>query len=151
VEPELPALPVVPAVPVVVPPVQAPFVQLWPAEHACPQLPQFAVLVMVSTQPAPHSIWPATAQPHAPALHAAPSGHITPQPPQLSGSFPFVATHAPLPHMVVPVAQLEPHAPALQTWPVWQAFVQPPQWLLSGETQAPPQLSRPAWHWHDPP
>lgn len=29
---------------------QLPFVQLWPAAHACPQAPQFAGFVVVSTQ-----------------------------------------------------------------------------------------------------
>jgi hypothetical protein len=114
------------------------------------QLPQFAVLVLVSMQPAPHNICPATEHPHAPALQTAPGGHIVPQPPQLSGSFPLVTTHDPFGHIVVPPVQLVAQLPALQTCPAWQAMVQPPQWLLSGVTQAPLQLSDPAWHWQDP-
>jgi hypothetical protein len=129
---------------------QVPLVHVCPAAQAWLQLPQFAVLVLVSMQPEPHSICPATVHPHAPALHAAPVGQAMPQPPQLSGSFPFVRTHDPSPHIVLPSVQLVAQAPPLQTSPVWQAFVQLPQWVLSGERQVPLQLSSPAWHWQDP-
>jgi hypothetical protein len=125
---------------------QTPFVQLWLAAHAWPQLPQFAVLVFVSMQPDPHSICPATEQPHAPALQTAPTGQVTPQPPQLRGSFPFVTAHDPPGHIVVPGAQLPAQVPALQTSPLWQTLVQLPQWLASFDTQVPLQLSSPAWH-----
>jgi hypothetical protein len=125
---------------------QIPFVQLSPLAHAWLQPPQFAVLVLVSTQPDPHSICPATVQPHAPALQTAPGAQVVPQPPQLSGSFPFVTAQDPLGHIVVPEEQLEAQAPALQTSPSLQTVVQSPQWLLSDDTQAPLQLSSPAWH-----
>jgi hypothetical protein len=130
---------------------QVPFVQVWPVAQAWLQPPQFAVFVFVSMQPDPHSICPATEQPHAPALQAAPVGQTIPQPPQLSGSFPFVATQDPPGHTVLPPVQLVAQAPPLQTSPVWQASVQLAQWLLSGEAQVPLQLSSPAWHWQDPP
>ena len=114
------------------------------------QLPQFAVLVFVSTQADPHSICPATEQPQAPALQTAPGAQAIPQPPQLSGSFPFVVTHDPLPHIVVPPVQLEAQLPALQTWVPEQACPQEPQFAMSCEMQLPLQLSSPAWHWQDP-
>jgi hypothetical protein len=107
-------------------------------------------LVFVSMQPEPHSIWPATEHPQIPALQAAPTGQVVPQPPQLSGSFPFVTTHAPFEQVVVPAAQLELQAPALQTCPAWQAAVQLLQWLLSGVRQTPLHASSPAAHWQDP-
>jgi len=84
-------------------------------------------------------------------LHVAPGGQTTLQPPQLSASLPFVVTHDPFGHWVVPGAQVEPHTPALQTSPGWQAMPQPAQFMASDEMQAPPQLRRPAWHWHEPP
>jgi hypothetical protein len=125
---------------------QTPLVQVWPAAHAWPQLPQFAVLMLRSTQPEPHSICPATEQPHAPALQTAPTGHVSPQPPQLSGSFPFVIAQDPLGHIVVPESHIVAHVPALQTSPSLQTVVQSPQWLLSDDTHAPLQESSPAWH-----
>jgi hypothetical protein len=129
---------------------QTPFVQVWPLEQAWPQAPQFAMLVLVSTQAEPHSICPATEQPHAPALHAAPAGQVMLQPPQFSGSFPLVVAQLPFEHAVAPLAQLVAQAPALHTCPDGQALVQLPQWVASFETQLPLQLSRPAWHWQDP-
>jgi len=146
--PDAPAMPVVPPWPVT--PMQMPFMQLWPLAHARLHAPQFALLVLVSTQPDPHSICPAREQPHAPALHTAPAGQVTPQPPQLSGSFPFVTAQLPLGHIVVPGSHIDAHVPPLQTSPVLHAFVQLPQWLLSDETQAPLQTSAPAWQAHAP-
>jgi len=58
-----------------------PFVQV--PLQALPHPPQFALLVLTSTQAFEHSIWPAVEQPHTPALHTAPSGHGL-QPPQWS-------------------------------------------------------------------
>ena len=103
----------------------------------------------MSTQPPPHSICPAPEQTHDPALQLAPAGHAISQPPQLSASFPFVATQAPREHSVVPGAQFEPHTPALQTSPAWQTVAQLPQWVASDETQAPLHASSPARHWHE--
>jgi hypothetical protein len=128
---------------------QAPFTQVWPVAQAWLQLPQFAVLVVTSMQPAVHSIWPATAQPHVPALQTEPDGQTMLQEPQLSGSFGFVR-QVPLGHIMTPGSQLEAQCPALQTWPSWQTVLQSPQWLLSEPTQAPLQLSNPAWHWQEP-
>ena len=108
------------------------------------------MLVFVSTQADPHSICPATEQPHAPALQTAPGAQAIPQPPQLSGSFAVVVTHDPFAHIVVPPVQLAAQLPPLQTWPAGQAFPQLPQLALSCEAQLPLQLSSPAWHWQDP-
>lgn len=83
-------------------------------------------------------------------MQVAPGGHVVPHPPQLSASFPFVITHEPLGHCVVPGAQVDPQTPALQTSPGWQGMLQPAQFWASDEMQAPLQLSNPAWHWHDP-
>jgi hypothetical protein len=150
--PVAPAVPpLVPALPVVMTPMQTPFVQVWPLAQAWPQPPQFAMLVLTSTQADPHSVCPATEQPHVPALHAAPAGQVMLQPPQLNGSFPFVVAQVPLEHAVAPVPQLVAQAPLLQTCPVGQVVVQLPQWLLSGEMHEPLQFSRPPRHWQDPP
>jgi len=113
-------------------------------------VPQFLVLVFVSTQAPLHSICPATEQPHAPALQAAPVPQAIPQPPQLSGSFTFVFTHAPMPHIVAGAVQLEAQVPPLQTWPVGQAFPHAPQLAASCEMQLPLQFSNPAAHWQAP-
>jgi len=83
-------------------------------------------------------------------LQTAPAGQVTPHPPQLSGSFPFVTAQLPLGHIVVPGSHIDAHVPPLQTSPVLHAFVQLPQWLLSDETQAPLQTSAPAWQAHAP-
>ena len=122
----------------------APFAQYSPAAHAWPQLPQFAMLVVVSTQPAPpHSIWPAPEQPHDPAVQVAPDGQVVPQPPQLSGSVPITFTHDPAPHIVVPGMHIVPHTPALQTSPGWQGMLQPAQFCASGVMQPLVQVSEP--------
>ena len=59
--------PPLPAVPGVELSTQALFVHCWLDPHTCPQLPQFALLVVVSMQLEKHSIWP-PGQPHEPAL-----------------------------------------------------------------------------------
>jgi len=128
---------------------QAPFTQVWPVAQAWLQLPQFAVLVVTSTQPDPHSIWPATEQPQAPALQTEPPGQVIAQPPQLNGSFGFVR-QVPLGHIVTPGSHIVAQVPPLQTWPSGQTFVQLPQWLLSDDTQLPLHSIVPAWHWQDP-
>jgi hypothetical protein len=128
--------------------VQLPPLQVWPAEQACPQLPQFAVLVVVSMQlpgVVPQSIWPAPEQAQEPPLQAAPAGQAVPQPPQLRASFVRFA-QLPAAHCVCPVGQLLEQPPLLQICPVEQMFVQLPQWLLSDETQALLQMSSPPWH-----
>jgi hypothetical protein len=79
-------------------------------------------------------------------LQTAPLGQVIPQPPQLRGSLPVMFAHEPLGHWVVPVAQLVAQALALQTWPDGQALPQLPQLVAEDDTQAPPQLSSPAWH-----
>jgi hypothetical protein len=66
-----------PPTPVVV--VQTPLVQV-PLQGRL-QPPQFALLVIVSTQAFEQSIWPAIEQPQTPALQVAPAGQAL-QPPQ---------------------------------------------------------------------
>jgi hypothetical protein len=61
VEPPAPPLPVVPPlppVPVVVPSTQLLLAHRWFAAQACPQVPQFASLLVVSTQAVPHTTCP---------------------------------------------------------------------------------------------
>jgi hypothetical protein len=66
-------------------------VHTWPAPHAWPQVPQFALSPCRSTQaPADDALAPQTekpvAQPQAPAEHDAPVAQAFPQPLQLAGS-----------------------------------------------------------------
>jgi hypothetical protein len=123
----------------------APFMHV-PA-HARPQPPQFALLVIVSTQAFPHSICPAAEQPHVPPLQTEPAGQAMPQPPQLSALF-VVSTHAPPEHWVSPPPQLDLQEPALHTWPEPHLVLQPPQLFASAGMHAPLHASRPALHWH---
>jgi hypothetical protein len=110
--PVAPALPVVP--PVVLPeppePVEPPvpplstqvlFVQCAVEPHACPQLPQFASLLVVSMQAVPHAISGLT-QPDVQALllHSWPFVHVVVQVPQWSA---FDCTQRPL-HISMPAA-----------------------------------------------
>ena len=53
----LPPVPVEPPEPVVTLSTQALLAQCWVEPQACPQVPQFAALVVVSTQAVPQSIW----------------------------------------------------------------------------------------------
>jgi hypothetical protein len=64
-EPPVPPPPPVPPVPGA-PSTQALLAQCWVDEHACPQLPQFGLLVVVSTHAVPHTVWP----PEQPELQA---------------------------------------------------------------------------------
>jgi hypothetical protein len=57
VEPPVPPVPVDPPVPAL-PLTQLLAEQCWAEVHACPQLPQFASLLVVSTQAVPHTTWP---------------------------------------------------------------------------------------------
>jgi hypothetical protein len=111
------------------------------------QPPQWTLLVFVSTQAFPHSICPDAEQPQVPALQTEPAGHALSQEPQLSALF-IVSMHAPVPHIVSPVAHIDWQELPLQTWPAAHLLPQPPQLFASGGMQAPPQASRPALHWH---
>ena len=84
-------------------------------------------------------------------MQVAPGKQATLHPPQLRASLPFVATHDPFGHWVLPSVHVVPQTPALQTSPGWQAIPQPAQFAASGEMQVPLQLRRPPWHWHEPP
>jgi hypothetical protein len=133
------------------PPVHAPAVQVWPAAQAWLQLPQFAVLVFVSTQLVPQSICPAPEQAHVPALQTAPAGQAFPQAPQLKTSLPFSTTQVRvLGQSVVLAGQLPVQLVPSQTWLSGQTMVQVPQCMASDSTQALLQERSPAWHAQDP-
>ena len=126
---------------------QVPLVHVWPVPQAWPQLPQLAVLVVVSMHTAgdPHSIWPATGQPQVLFTQVAPAEHVWPQLPQLDASLARFA-HAPPAHSVSPAGQLLEQLPLLQACVPEQVIAQLPQWLLSDGTQALLQESNPPWH-----
>ena len=71
--------------------------------QACPQLPQFAALLVVSTQAVPHMVWlPEQVVPQLPLLQTWPFAQAFPQVPQLS---PSEATQAPL-QLIMPDGHL---------------------------------------------
>jgi len=121
-----------------------------PLEHGALQPPQWVLLVFVSTQELPHSIWPAPEQPQTPLLQAlAPVGQAL-QPPQWAMvPSPVDGMHAPPEHMVCPDGQLDMHWLLLQTWPDGQAL-QPPQCCASDATQALLHRNRPVAQVHCP-
>jgi hypothetical protein len=124
--------------------------QVIPLAQGRLQPPQFVLLLVVSTQALPHSIWPATEQPQTPLLQAlAPAGQAL-QPPQCAIvlSPPFV-THA-VPHSIWPEGHIPVQALLLQTCPLGQTVQLGPQWVASDGTHCPPQLRRPVAHWHVP-
>jgi hypothetical protein len=67
-----------------------------------PQPPQFAPLLVKSTQAPLHSAWP-TGQPQKPLMHGVPAPQAVPQAPQLA-AFDLRSTQAPL-HALCPVGQ----------------------------------------------
>jgi hypothetical protein len=120
-----------------------------PDGQTWPQLPQFAALVLRSTQDPPQLVVPAAQLvTHCPPEQTRPL-HVCPHEPQFVLSLDR-STHAP-PHTVRPDMQAQP--PDTQLWPVPQAFPQPPQSvsLLDVSTQAPPQTLRPPPQLHAPP
>jgi hypothetical protein len=125
-----------------------------PFEHvpaqAWLQPPQWARLLLVSTQALPHNICPAPEQPHTPLLQAfAPVGQAL-QPPQCAMvPSPLDGMHAPPEHMICPDGQLAMHWLLEQTWLVGQAL-QPPQCWASDATHEPLQRNRPAAQVHCP-
>jgi hypothetical protein len=120
-------------------------VQLAPAAHWLPQLPQFVLLVEVSTQRPLQSVCP-VAQPEAqlPPTHWLPGPQRLPHAPQLRGSVEG-SVHCE-PHSVVPAEHA--HAPLTHAEPVGQEVLQLPQsnGSLVRSTQAPLQLVSPAPH-----
>lgn len=131
--------------------VHAPMVQVCPAGHALPHVPQLLVLVEVSTHVPPQSIWPAghiTAMRHAPIAHAWPIGQVVPHAPQFAGSV-WVLTHVPL-QLVWPDGHIigPRHVPDIQVSPDAHARPHDPQLasLLFKSTQAEPQRVSPLAH-----
>ena len=80
-----------------------PSLQVSPVPHALPQVPQFAVSVLVSAHPLLHLVLPVS-HAHAPPLQVSPVPHALPHLPQWAGSL-LVFTQEPL-HSVSPVPQL---------------------------------------------
>jgi len=105
---------------------QTPVLQVAGAVQARPHMPQLAVLVLVSTQAVPQSVWP-VGQRQAPAWQVCAAGQAVPQRPQLASSV-IVSTQA-APQAVRPVGQR--HAPIWQVWPPEHAVPQAPQLALS--------------------
>jgi hypothetical protein len=124
--------------------------QVVPLAQGLPHEPQFALLVLTSVHWLPHSIWVASAQPQTPLLQAlAPVGQAL-QPPQCAIVLsPPVVTQA-VPHIIVPDGHIPVQALLLQTCPLGQMVQLGPQWVASEVTHCPPQLMRPAAHWHAP-
>jgi hypothetical protein len=87
-----------------------------------------AALVVVSTQFAPHSVWP-VAQPQFPLEQPWPAGQAWPQLPQLR-LLVITFTQALL-QFIRPAAQVVPQRDWLQTWPPVQMLVQVPQCMGS--------------------
>jgi hypothetical protein len=134
--PVVPALPVVPAVPVVLS-TQALPAQCWVEVQACPQLPQFASLAVVSTQAVPHIVrLPQPAELHALLLQTSPVWQAIVQLPQ------WVASDATQEPLQSSSPAWQPHAPLRQTWPPRQGMPQPPQFCESDivSTHDVPQL-----------
>jgi hypothetical protein len=77
-----------------------------------PHAPQFATLLIVSTQAPLHSVWPA-GHVHTPFAQVAPRPHVFPQEPQFAGSV-FVFVQSPR-HTVSPIVQVAAQWPALHT------------------------------------
>ena len=120
-------------------------VQEAPVAHAVVQLPQCAVLAVMSTHWlfVPHGPRPA-AHWHAPIQHDWSLGHAWPQLPQFD-ELPLVSTHDE-PQVVSVPAHPDPHLLPEQTSPVPHIMPQAPQFLPSEvvSTQAPEQIVWPA-------
>jgi hypothetical protein len=109
------------------------------------QVPQWAVLVMLSTQTPPHVVCP-VGQPQAPFAHAWPPEQRLPHEPQLVAS---VSTSGQLlPHCISPAAQVAEQVPFEHSSPPVQAVSQVPQLAPSEETFTQPDVHamRPAVH-----
>src|SRR6185437_7722567 len=123
----------------------APLSQTWPAPHAMPQPPQFALSVLMLAQygappSPPQNVCPlAHVLPQLPLLQTSPAPHLVPHVPQFCASSSVsVQTE---PHSFVPPPQLVAHLPCEQTCPLEHAVPHAPQFALSFcvSTQEPPQ------------
>jgi hypothetical protein len=109
------------------------------------QVPQWAVVVLVSTQTPPQVVCP-IGHPQAPFVHAWPPEQRLPHEPQLVAS---VSTSGQLlPHCISPAAQVAEQVPLEQNSPAPQAVSQVPQLAPSEPTFTQPdaQAVRPAVH-----
>ena len=112
--------------------VHEPALQVWPLEHAFPQVPQFASSITRATHAPLQRLGHGFSQenPHFPPAHVgtAPGGdvHAVPHAPQFAGSV-EVSLHAPPEHFVVPAGHT--HCPPLQSAPLPQTVPQDPQLL----------------------
>jgi len=134
--------------------VQVPSTQVVPGSHAVPHAPQFAALVLVSTQVVPiigimplpppigpvHAVRPPSPQPivHTPLWQVVPAAQRLPQPPQLASSA-LVFVHV-VPQRVSPGPQVQ--TPPTQLPPMGHCMLQALQLRLSlvRSVQAPLQL-----------
>ena len=134
--PAIPPVPVLPPVPVVTLSTQALLAQCWVAPQACPQVAQFAVSLVVSTQAVPHMVWLLEQlELQLLLLQTWPAVQVIEQTPQWVASD---ATQEP-PQESCPEGHL--HWPLWQVCPVEQALPQAPQ-LFESElvsTQVEPQ------------
>jgi hypothetical protein len=102
-----------------------PLLQVWPAAHWLPQLPQFCASVCRFLHWLLHGVWPPE-QVHVPPEHVPPT-QVVPQAPQLV-LLVCRLTQTPL-HAFCPLGQLQ--LPPEQTRPPWQTLPQLPQLLRS--------------------
>jgi len=103
---------------------QEPLLQVVPAAHLFPQLPQLEESLLMLTQVVPQAVEPGAQPPHSPNEQLRPLEHLMPQSPQLLGSA-LSATQTPLQGACsaghkqepllhwAPVAHAKPHCPQL--------------------------------------
>jgi hypothetical protein len=103
--------------------VQEPPTQLWPAAQMLPHWPQFATLVIRSTQLDPHGVPLAHSVPQVPCEQTVPTGHTLPHVPQLFPSE-LRSAHV-VPQVVRPARHV--HSPPWQSCPGAHVFPQLPQ------------------------
>jgi hypothetical protein len=141
------------------------FMHVSDAVHPMPHIPQFASSLVVSVQPVPQHVSPASQsspwQLHMPPLQVSLGPHCMPHEPQFCGSLsrfwqPELTQHvSELPHAG---PKLQPHVPSEHVSALgWEhVLLQVPQWvaLLATSTQKPPQHIWSAvqkLHWPPPP
>ena len=134
-----------------------PAAQMRSAAQAWPHMPQLTLSVRGSTHRAPHSRLGAAhteasvvvSGRQSPMRHAKPAPQVTPQAPQLAGSY-CAFTQRPL-QLICVAVQAPAQAPPVQTWPAAQVVPQAPQLatLVLVSTQRSPHrvvpVGQPGW------
>jgi len=120
----------------------APELQYFPVGQVAPHAPQFAELLVRSTQLVPHAVSVDVVQTHAPTLHACEEPQAFPHAPQLARS--FTGTHTP--PQIRPLSQVQ--TPPAHRSPTRQALPHAPQFNESIVVRAhlPPQTTPPPGH-----